>query len=292
MRIFQRSGLAYFYLAPSALIFLIFTVIPAIFVLYISLFNWNFLNMKMSTYVGLGNYHVLFSSSEFWHSLLISFYFVVGTVPTGLFLALGIALLLMQPFKGRGFVRLAVFSPYVTPVVATSIVWIWIFNPQFGLFNGILHFLGMPQIGWLQSPHWAMPGVMMYSLWHNLGFNVIIFLAGLTTISTELGEAARVDGANRWQEFWQVTWPLLSPTSLFVLIISTVGALQAFTQFFTMTQGGPLMATTTTSYLLYQMAFIFYHTGYASAIAVVLFVIIAGLSLLQMRVSQSRVHYE
>ncbi len=288
----RRRRSAYLYLTPAALVFLVFTLGPAFFVLYISLFNWNFLNSALSTFVGLQNYTNLLTSSTFWHSLAISLYFVVGTVPVGLFLALVLAMALMNQFAGRGFVRLAVFSPYVTPVVATSIVWIWIFNPQFGLINGLLHMAHLPELGWLQSQRWAMPGVIFYTLWHSLGFDVIIFMAGLSGISADLREAARIDGANRWQEFWSVTWPLLTPTTLFVLIITTIGSLQAFTQFFTMTAGGPMSATTTTSYLLYELAFLFYRTGPAAALAVLLFIIIAGLTALQMLLSQRRTYYQ
>ena len=287
----QRRS-AYLYLTPAALIFLVFTLGPAFFVLYISLFHWNFLNSAQSTFVGLQNYTHLLTTSTFWHSLGISLYFVIGTVPLGLFLALAIAMSLMNQFTGRSFVRLAVFSPYVTPVVATSIVWVWIFNPQFGLLNGLLHLAHFPELGWLESQRWAMPGVILYTLWHSLGFDVIIFMAGLSAISGDLREAARIDGANRWQEFWSVTWPLLTPTTLFVLIITTIGSLQAFTQFFTMTSGGPLSATTTTSYLLYELAFLFYRTGPAAALAVLLFIIIAGLTALQMMLTQRRTYYQ
>lgn len=288
----RRSRYAYFYLAPAGIIFLAFIILPTLFVLYISFFHWDFLNSKLSTFVGLGNYVGLIKSSAFWHSLLVSLYFVIGTVPVGLFLALVIALALMQPFRGRGFVRLSVFSPYVTPVVATSIVWIWIFNPQFGLLNGLLHAVHLPELGWLESPHWALIGVIVYTLWHSLGFDVIIFMAGLSTVPGELREAARIDGASRWREFWAVTWPLLSPTTLFVLIITTIGSMQAFTQFFTMTQGGPLSATTTASYMLYQLGFLFYHTGPAAALAIILFVLIGGLTALQMVVSRRRTFYQ
>lgn len=287
-----RTRMAYLYMSPAALIFLSFTILPAIFVLYISFFNWNFLNAKLSYFVGLANYKGLVTSSAFWHSLLVSLYFVIGTVPVGLAIALAIALVLMRNFAGRGFVRLSVFSPYVTPIVATSIVWIWIFNPQFGLLNGILHGLHLPELGWLESPHTALIGVILYTLWHSLGFDVIIFMAGLSTIPSELREAARIDGAGRWREFWTVTWPLLSPTTLFVLIITTVGSMQAFTQFFTMTEGGPLSSTTTVSYLLYQSAFVFYHTGPAAALAVILFIIIGGLTVLQMSASRRRTFYQ
>jgi multiple sugar transport system permease protein len=284
----------YLYLSPAALIFLVFSLGPALFVFYISLYHWDFLNQSLSRFVGLANYQDLLTSPfyGFWHSLVVSLYFVVGSVPTGVFLALLIALFLIRAVPGRAAVRLAVFSPYVTPVVATSIVWIWIFNPQFGLLNAVLHALHLPELGWLESPTWAMPGIIIYTLWHNLGFNVIIFLAGLSAVPGELREAARIDGASRWQEFWQVTWPLLTPTTLFVLVISSISALQAFTQFFTMTGGGPINATTTTSLLLYQLAFLYNHTGHAAALAVILFLIIAGLTLAQWGLARRRTFYQ
>lgn len=283
---------AYLYLLPSTVIFGIFTVGPALFVLYISLFHWDFLNTALSHWVGLQNYRDLLNSPTFWGSMLVSFYFVLGTVPVQVMLALFLAVLLSTRFFGQSFARLSVFSPYVTPVVATSIVWIWMFNPQFGLLNAILAALHLPPLGWLQSTTWALPGVILYTLWHSLGFNVIIFLAGLTGISGEIREAARIDGAGAWAEFWQVTLPLISPTTLFVLVISTIGSLQAFTQFYTMTAGGPLSSTTTTSFYLYELAFIFYHTGHAAAVAVALFLVIAIFTALQMGISQKRTFYQ
>ncbi|MCY0880894.1 MAG: sugar ABC transporter permease [Firmicutes bacterium] len=280
------------YIFPAAAIFLAFTLVPFALVILISFFHWNVLNAAQSYFIGLGNYRSLVTSGQFWHSLAVTLYFVVGSVPVGMAIALGIAMLLMQKFPARAWVRLAVFSPYVTPIVATSIVWIWIFNPQFGLLNAVLHKVGLPELQWLESPTWAMPSIILYTLWHSLGFNVVIFLSGLSSVSQDVIEAARMDGANRWQEFWHVIWPMLTPTTLFVLVISTIGALQAFTQFFTMTGGGPINATTTTSFLLYQMAFVYYHTGFAAALAVVLFAIIAGLTLMQFRLAQRRTFYQ
>lgn len=272
------------YLVPAVSIFLFVVVGPALFVLFISFFHYNILNSATSRFAGLANYQQVFTTVAFWKSLLNTLYFVIGSVPTGTFLGLFIALLLMKKFTGRSIVRLGVFAPYITPIVATSIIWIWILNPQFGLANGLLHTFRLPEVGWLLSPRWAMVGVVTYTLWHSVGFNVVIFMAGLSSISTELREAARIDGANWWQEFRNVIWPLLSPTTLFVLIITTIASVQAFTQFYTMTKGGPINATTTTSYLLYQEAFLFFHTSYAAALAVVLFFIIIALTLLQMRV--------
>jgi ABC-type sugar transport system permease subunit len=282
-----RNGrLAMLYLSPALLVFLVFTIGPALFVLYISFFNWNLLNSSLSRFVGGENYSALLHSSDFWHSIVTSVYFVGATVGCSTVLGLGIALLLSRRGLVRRIVRLAVFTPYFTPLVATSIVWVWIFNPQFGLADSLLRLVHLPEVGWLQSTTWAMPALIVYTLWHDLGFTVIIFLAGLSTVSGELREAARVDGANYWHEVRDVVLPQLVNTTLFVVVITTIDSLQAFTQIYTMTGGGPLSATTTTGFLLYQQSFVFYRTGFGAAIAVVLFVVIALFTLIQLRLSR------
>ena len=282
-----RNGrLAMLYLSPALLVFLVFTIGPAIFVLYISFFNWNLLNPSLSHFVGGSNYTALVHSSDFWNSIVTSAYFVGATVGGSTLLGLGIALLLSRRGIVRRIVRLAVLTPYFTPLVATSIVWVWIFNPQFGLIDSLLRLVHVPEVGWLQSTTWAMPALIVYTLWHDLGFTVIIFLAGLATVSSELREAARVDGANYWHEVRDVVIPQLVNTTLFVVVITTIDSLQAFTQIYTMTGGGPLSATTTTGFLLYQQSFVFYKTGFGAAIAVVLFVVIALFTLLQLRLSR------
>jgi multiple sugar transport system permease protein len=284
-----RSGrYAFLYLSPALLIFLVFTVGPALFVLYISVFDWNLLNSSLSTYVGTANYRNLAHSSDFWHSIEMSAYFSGATVVGSTVLGLGIALLLSSRGLVRRIVRLAVLTPYFTPLVATSIVWVWIFNPQYGLLDSLLRMLHLPMVGWLQSTTWAMPAVIFYTLWHDLGFTVIIFLAGLATVSNDLREAARVDGARYRHEVRDVVLPQLTQTIVFVIVITTIDSLQAFTQIYTMTQGGPLGATTTTGFLLYEESFVFYHTGFGAAIAVVLFVVIALFTLIQLRLSRSR----
>ncbi|MGH2971849.1 MAG: carbohydrate ABC transporter permease [Gaiellaceae bacterium] len=282
-----RNGrLAMLYMSPALLVFLVFTIGPAFFVLYISFFDWNLLNSSQSHFVGVGNYSSLLHSSDFWNSIVTSAYFVGATVAGSTVLGLGIALLLSTRGIVRRIVRLAVLTPYFTPLVATSIVWVWIFNPQFGLVDSLLKLLHLPEVGWLQSTTWAMPALIVYTLWHDLGFTVIIFLAGLATVSGELREAARVDGASYWHEVRDVVLPALLNTTLFVIVITTIDSLQAFTQIYTMTGGGPLSATTTTGYLLYEQSFVFFKTGFGAAIAVVLFVVIALFTLIQLRLSR------
>jgi multiple sugar transport system permease protein len=274
----------YLFTAPALAIFAVFTIAPTIYTLYISLFNWNSLNVSRSRFLGLRNYQELFTEADFPTSALNSLYFTVAMVIGGTALSLLIALLLQRGGRWIAATRVAVFTPYVTPLVATSIAWIWILNQKFGLLNLALRAIGVDGPNWLLSPTLAMPSVIAYSLWHELGFTTIVFLGGLSVLSPELGEAARVDGVNRWQEFWYVTWPQLRPVTVFVITITMIMSLQAFTQFYAMTQGGPGTATTTVSVLLYEQ--IATRTGYGAAIAVVLFIVTAALTLIQRKTSR------
>ncbi|QMU75386.1 sugar ABC transporter permease [Streptacidiphilus sp. PB12-B1b] len=281
----RESPMGWVYSAPAVLIFAVFVIAPTGYTVYISTFKWNVLNTSMSKYIGFANYQALFGSStpSFLSSLWHSLYFSGATVIGGTALGLGIALLLQRGGRLLNAGRVAIFAPFITPVVATSVAWVWIFNPQFGLANSVLRALHLPALQWLQSSTWAMPSVIVFSLWHEVGFTVVLFLGGLSVVSTEMSEAARMDGANAWQEFWHITWPQLRPVTTFVVIISSITSLQAFTQFYEMSSGGPDYATTTLSYLLYQEAFLLFHTGYGAALAVVLFVITAAFTLLRRR---------
>ena len=276
----------YLMTAPALLIFGVFTIAPTAYTIYISLFNWNSLNTARSRYLGLGNYQRLFTSDNppFLTSAANSLYFAAATVIGGTVLSLAIALLLQRGGRWYAVSRVAVFTPYVTPLVATSIAWVWIFNDRFGLLNLALKPFGLSGANWLLSPTWAMPAVVLYSLWHEIGFTVVIFLGGLSVLSPELAEAARVDGVNRWQEFWYITWPQLRPITVFVVTVTTIYSLQAFTQFYAMSQGGPGTATTTISYLLYSE--VFERTGYGAAIAVVLFAVTVALTLIQRKATR------
>ena len=281
----RDSPMGWLYTAPALLIFAVFVIGPTAYTIYISTFKWNVLNTAMSKYIGIANYRTLFGSTDptFLSSTWRSLYFSGAMVIGGTAIGLGIALLLQRGGKLLNGARVAVFAPYITPVVATSVAWVWIFNPQFGLVNSVLRALHLPVEQWLQSSTWAMPSVIVFSLWHELGFTVVLFLGGLSVLSTEMSEAARMDGANAWQEFWHITWPQLRPVTSFVVVITTITSLQAFTQFYEMSSGGPDYATTTLSYLLYQEAFLLFHTGYGAALAVVLFAITALFTLLRRR---------
>jgi ABC-type sugar transport system permease subunit len=292
----QRRGrlreaiLAYGYLAPALILLLLFTLGPFVYVFYASTLHAP--GAPTQRFVGLDNYRYLFDPlSGFPQALATTGTFVLGVVPAGVLLSLGCALLLREKVRGWALFRLLFFLPFVTPALPTSIVWLWIFNPQFGLFNAALKAIHLPPLGWIDDPFWAMPAVIIYSLWQAAGFNTIVFLAGLTTIPRELEEAARVDGATGWAVARLVTIPLLTPTIFFVLTVATIEALKVFTQIFALTGGGPGGATTTVGFFLYQNAFEFFHLDVASAVAVILFVIITAFTALQWWISRRWVFY-
>ena len=291
-----RSPWAYAFVLPALAIFAVFTIFPTFFTFFISTFKWNYLNVEQSQFIGLKNYHDMIGknhSPSFLSTMGTSFYFVIAMVVVGTVLALALAMLTRRATKVLVGVRTSLFLAHVAPFVATSLVWIWIFNPRFGLANFIpwvlekLHIMNTASVDWLHNSATAMPSVIVYSLWHDLGFTTIVFIGGLTTISKDLSEAARLDGCNPWQEFFNVTLPQLRPFVVFVIVIGSISSLHAFTQFFMLTGGGPGYSTATLGFQLYQEAFVFHDTGYAAALAVVLFLITVVLSALQIRASRS-----
>ena len=284
-RDFRATRWGWAYSAPAVLVFLAFVIIPTGYTFYVSLWKWNALNPALSKFKGLGNYSRLFNAtqptflSSLWHSL----YFTGAMVIGGTAISLALALLLQRGGLLLNSTRVAVFLPHATPMIATSMIWVWIFNPKFGLADWFLHSLHLPTSQWLQSSASSMPAVIIYSLWHEVGFTTVVFLGGLAMLSNELSEAARVDGCSAWQEFWHVTWQQLRPVTVFVIAITAITSLQAFTQFYQLSSGGPAYATTTLSYLVYQEAFIFSDTGYGAALAVVLFAITVFFTLVRRR---------
>jgi multiple sugar transport system permease protein len=247
-------------------------------------------------FIGLENYIYLFTDAIeapiFWQSLGNTFYFAVG-VPINLIISLLLALLLNRKIRGVGVFRTAFFLPTITSTAAISVVWLWLFHPaQYGLFNSILISLGIPIQSWLRDPLLAMPCLIAMGIWSGMGYNIIIFLAGLQSIPSTYYEAAKIDGANTFSLFRFITWPLLGPTMFYVLTVGIINSLKAFTEIDVMTQGGPLNATNTTAYYLYQNAFQFFQMGKASAIAVLLFLLMLLLTWIQFRFVDRSVHYE
>ncbi|MEW6685666.1 MAG: sugar ABC transporter permease [Candidatus Edwardsbacteria bacterium] len=303
------------YLLPALLIIVLFRLFPMVFSFCISLTDYGLGGFRK--FVVLQNYSKLLCEPKFWQSFLNTIYYVLGVVPLGLFIALFFALLLNQRIKALGLYRTIYFLPVITSLVAISIVWKWIFNPRIGLANYFLGLLGIPKCLWLEEwsgifqillsplgiklppllagPSIALCAIILMSIWHGLGYNVIIFLAGLQNIPKHYYEAAKIDGAGTWHSFWYVTWPLLSPTTFFVLLMTTITSFQMFIQVYMMegpTGGNPLGTTRVLVYYLYEKGFAEWQMGYATALAFVLFVIILCLTLVQRQILARRIHYQ
>ncbi len=296
---------------PALAMMLIWNIFPSFFALWISLFDkYNFIGK--SSFVGLLNYHILMRDPLFWRALSNTFWYVVITVPTGIILGTLIAVLLNEKIKWLGLFRTAYFLPYITALTAAAAVWQWLYHPEFGFLNWLL---GTSGFDWLHTPDgviglalrplglhitgfWAGPSVafsaiMLMTIWHFLGYNIVILLAGLQSIPKQYYEAAELDGAGWWQKQRFVTWPLLSPTTFFLAIIGLIGSFQVFTQVYVMTPtGGVLNDTLTIAMYLYNKGFRDSDFSYASALAVTMFLIILTLTLIQRKVLERKVTYE
>jgi len=290
----EETLVAYLFLLPSLVIFAAFVFFPLIFSIYASFTRWNLPYQPIFT--GLENYYYLFTdeigSEAFLGSILNSFYYAVG-VPLNIAISLGIALLLNQRLRGVSLFRTAYFLPTITSTAAISVVWLWIYHPaDYGLLNSILLKLGFSSLRWLRDPNLSMPALILMGIWHGMGYNIIIFLAGLQSIPGSLYEASEIDGAGGWLRFWKITLPLLGPTTFYILVIGIINSLKTFTQMHVMTEGGPLGTTTTITYYLYQQAFENFTMGRASAVACVLLAMLFTFTLIQFKVVGSRIHYD
>ena len=295
----QREAIqGYLYILPWILGFLIFTFGPMLASLYLSFTTYSMLTPPR--FFGLENYKRIFSERLFWRSVTNTLYYAGIFVPVSLLASLACAILLNQPVRGRAFFRAVYFLPSITPLVASVILWAWIFHPEVGLMNYLLGSIGIdPGPGWLSSSRWSKPALIIISLWGSAGGgNMLILLAGLQGIPEALHEAAELDGANSWQRFWRITLPLLSPAMFFNLVLGMIGALQVFalayvaTTGYNVPAGGP--ATSTLFYMvnLYNYAFDYWEMGYGSALAWVFFLVVLILTYAQMRLARSWVYYE
>jgi ABC-type sugar transport system permease subunit len=277
-------------LLPSLLVFGVFVFFPLIYTLLLSLTDWNLISPDKK-FVGLRNYLKLLNDPLFWKVLVntgvFSFFAVAISVSLGLF----IAVLINRRTPGRTLFRTAIFLPYVTATSAMALVWLWIFDPQYGFLNMVLKALGFRGPEWLASTSWAMPAIVIMTIWRFTGYIMLIYLGGLQGIDNELLEAASVEGAGRAAIFWKITFPLLSPTTLFVVITTLITMLQNFETVYIMTHGGPVNSTNMLVLYIYQNAFQFFEAGYASTISVVLFLIMIGLTWIQLRSSRKWVIY-
>ena len=279
--------------APFVILFLVFLAFPIVASFLLSFTSFGLRDLQNpigATFVGVQNYIDLFSDEKFWTSLLNTLYFVVVGVPLTLIIGLLIANALNRGItRFRTLFRVGYYIPVITSIVAIAVVWRFLLNPDVGLINMLLATVGIDGPAWLADPALAMPSIIAMAVWRNLGFAMIVFLAGLQAIPSVLYEAASIDGAGRWQAFRSVTLPLLKPTILFMTVITTIGYLQLFEEPFVMTGGGPLDRTLSVSMYMYQQGFAFFHQGYASAIAYVLFVIVAIVAFLQFKFLRSDV---
>ncbi|QYR22217.1 sugar ABC transporter permease [Paenibacillus sp. sptzw28] len=266
-------------LLPNIIGFLAFTLIPVIASFILSFTSWDMLSpMK---WVGLQNYTDLLNDQTFIKVFWNTIYFAGVSVPAGIVISLFLGVALDQNIRFKKFYRAAYFLPVVSSMVAVAVVWQFIYNPEYGLLNYFLDLVGINGPDWLTSTVWAMPAVIITSIWKNLGFNMLIFLAGLQGISDSYYEAADIDGAKRHQKFMYITIPLLSPTTFFVTVISFIGSFQVFDTVFLMTQGGPARSTSVMVHYLYENAFKYFNMGYASAMAYILFFMVFIITMIQ-----------
>ncbi|BBJ27491.1 carbohydrate ABC transporter permease [Athalassotoga saccharophila] len=276
---FRILIIPYLFLIPYLFTFIAFRFGPSIAGFFVSLTSWNIVGTPK--FIGFSNYIELFNDPSFITSLINTLYFMVLTVPALIVLGLLIALLVDQNLKGRTITRTFVFMPYVIMSTVVGVIWMWIFDTHFGILNYYLSFFGIKPIAWLSSVNWAMPAVAITTIWWTVGFNMILFLAGLQDIPEELKEAARIDGASNWQIFWNVTFPLLRSTTVVVLMLTLINSFEVFDQVYVMTGGGPSMATLTVIQYMYFQAFQYFRLGYGSAVAYVVFAFLIVLVLIE-----------
>lgn len=267
---------------PALIMIALFFALPVLAALVLSLTDFDIYalaDLDNLRFVGLNNYINLLHEPLFWKALGNTFYFVIVGVPLSIAVSLGAAMLLQSKLgRFKPFFRTAFFAPVVTTVVAVAVIWRYLFHTKYGLVNWGLGGIGIDPVDWLGDPHWAMPTIIVFAVWKNFGYNMIIFLAGLQAIPEDLYEAARIDGASSWSQFRHVTLPLLGPVLLLVGILTMAGYFQLFAEPYVMTQGGPLESTVSVLYLMYEQGFKWWNLGAASAVAFVLFVLMAGIT--------------
>ena len=286
----QEALAGYLCILPWLIGFVVFIAGPILASLAISFTRWDIVSPP--EWVGLDNYRrILFRDRDFRQALKVTLTYAAMSLPLQLILGLGLSLLLNLKLRGMNIYRTLFYLPAVLPTVAVTLLWVWIFNPEFGLFNYLLSLIGVEGPRWFSNPRWALPGLVIMSLW-GVGGGAVIYLAGLQNIPPHLYEAAKIDGANTWQRFVRITLPLLTPTLFFQLVLGLIGSFQAFVQAYVATSGGPLKSTLFYMLYLYQKAFTTFQMGYASALAWILMVIILAVTLLVFKSSPYWVFYE
>ncbi|MDZ4764824.1 MAG: sugar ABC transporter permease [Chloroflexota bacterium] len=282
----ERAG--YLFILPSLIHLIVFLVVPLVFSLILSFHDWRNPNPANVPYVGLENYEFLMGDRRFWASMSNTLYYTVLAVPLGMAVSLGVALVLNQKLRGVYLFRTLFFMPVVSSWVAVSVIWITLLDPTTGIVNYLLAQIGIAPVNWLGDPRTAMPAIVIITIWKGMGFNMVIWLAGLQAIPQELYEAASIDGANRVQTFRFLTLPLLAPTSMFMAITGVIGSFQVFSPIYVITKGGPLGSTDVAVFHIYQRAFQNFDFGYAAAMAWVLFAVIFTATVFQLWLRRRR----
>lgn len=275
----RQGWQAALFLLPYAALFLTFVLIPLVYGFWISLHNWHILSKDMP-FVGGSNYARAFGDDLFLHSLACTGYFVLLAVPLGNLISLLMAIGLNQKYRGTTLYSICFYLPVVLSISVTAILWRWLYSSESGLLN---YYLGT-KIQWLGSPTWAMPSLVLLTIWWGAGGNMLVYLAALKGVPKEQLEAASIDGAQPWRRFWAVSWPAIQPATLFCLVMSVIAASQMFGQSFILTNGGPADSTLTVALYMYRQGFGMYQLGYASAVAYILFGLVLALSAIQLRI--------
>ena len=289
----RRRSLAGWIFAGPALIMLgLFFLVPVLLAFALSLTNFDLYSLadySNTRFVGFANYAELVQTPLFWKALGNTFYFVLAGVPLSIGLSLGAALLLNgAATRLTGLFRTALFAPVVTTLVAVAMIWRYLLHTRYGMINYGLESVGVGPVDWLGDPYWSMPAIILFAVWKNFGYNMVILLAGLQTIPNDLYEAARIDGANGWQRFRHVTLPALGPMLLLVSILTMAGYFQLFAEPYVMTQGGPVESTVSVLYFMYDQGFKWWNLGFASAVAFALFLVMILFTTLQYRLARAR----
>lgn len=292
LREMRKQWTAYLFLSPVLLLFLVFTVFSVGYAFYLSFHRWNILE-PAKPFVGFDNYARLLEDERFRQAVLNTIYYTAASVPLTIVLGLLVALLLNTQIRARGLFRTFFYLPVITPLVIASIIWKWVYNGDYGLANYYLMKLNIidEPLLWLADRNLAMPAVIITSVWKSVGFAMVVYLAGLQSIPEDYYDAAKIDGATGWRRLRDITIPLLSSTTLFLLVISVLGSFQVFTQIFVMTNGGPLGRTRTVVWYIYTTAFKDFNMGYAAAMAFALFAMMLGFTLLQFRFLRREIEY-
>jgi multiple sugar transport system permease protein len=280
---------ALLFLSPTLVIFTTFILFPVIFSFYLSFHEWNMFSGK-TTFIGIDNYVRMFQNEEFWSVFKNTAIYTFGTIPLNMGFSLLVAYILHKKIIGKKLLRTAFFAPVVISPVAAAVIWRWLYDPNFGLINYSIGIFGIDPINWLNDPTAAMAALIIMGVWKTFGINMVLFSAGLQAIPDHYYEAAEIDGASAWSKFWNITIPLLAPTTFFIMVMSIISSFQVFDIVYVLTSGGPLGATKVLVFYVYEHAFQFFNMGYASAAAYVLFAILFILTLIQVKYMKNKVY--